>query len=211
MTFKKFIFCLIICSFVFIAPTVSAQGLNNAASQFQAVGSQAGANTYENPQDLIGTGINAALTLVGLFFLVLMVYAGYLWMTARGEEEPINKAKKIIASSLIGFVLVASAYSITFFIGKRFEAGKITPSDKDTTGGDPNKDVCCRTCFEKIGGNFYDKPEYAFVSEAACFKSCSAEDEGECYYQSLENIEKLKCDPAAQSFDCDENKPKGMD
>lgn len=102
---------------------VLAQGLKSAGSVVGGIAGTAGADTYKYPQDLIGTGLNAALTLVGLIFLILMVYAGYLWLTARGEEEPITKAKKIITSSLIGFVLVASAYSITVFVGKRFEKG----------------------------------------------------------------------------------------
>lgn len=102
---------------------VLAQGLRSAGSVVGGIAGQAGADTYTDPQDLVGTVLNAALTLVGLIFLVLMVYAGYLWLTARGEEEPITKAKKIIVSSIIGFVLVASAYSITVFIGKRLETG----------------------------------------------------------------------------------------
>ncbi len=213
MFFKKIIFCLIVGAFIFVAPIVSAQGLNDAASQFQAVGQKAGAATYENPQDLVGIGINAALTLVGLFFLVLMIYAGYLWMTAHGEEEPINKAKKIITSTIIGFVLVASAYSITIFVGKRFEQGVVADQSGGggDSGGDPNLNVCCRVCVEKIGGNFYDTPDYAFISEAACFKSCSAEQEGECYYGVINMKDGLTCTANAQNFDCDENKPKGMD
>lgn len=69
----------------------------------------------------IGTVINAALTLVGLIFLVLMVYAGYLWMTARGESEQIDKAKDIIKASIIGLVIVLSAYAISAFVTGRFE------------------------------------------------------------------------------------------
>jgi len=209
-----FVVSLLLAVFVIVVP-VSAQGLKSAGDKFKDVGTKAGANTYENPQDLIGVGINAALTLVGLFFLVLMIYAGYLWMTARGEEEPINKAKKIIVSTLIGFVLVASAYSITVFVGQRFEKGtKAGAGAEDDAGGDPTLMGCCRVCIEKIGGNFYDDPEYAWVSEAACNQSCSAEDEGECYKEFLNkgedkqdvcNLEKMG------KFDCDENKPEGMD
>ncbi len=69
----------------------------------------------------VGTIINAALTLVGLIFLVLMVYAGYLWMTARGESEQIDKAKQIITASIIGLVIVLSAYAISTFVTGRFE------------------------------------------------------------------------------------------
>jgi len=45
-----------------------------------------------------------------------MVYAGYLWMTARGESDQVDKAKKIIVQSIIGLVITVGAYSITAFV-----------------------------------------------------------------------------------------------
>ena len=66
-----------------------------------------------------GIAIKAALSFVGVIFLVLMVYAGYLWFTSRGEEEPIKKAQKIIMASVIGLVIVAGAYGITSLIVPR--------------------------------------------------------------------------------------------
>ncbi|MGI6314312.1 MAG: hypothetical protein ACOXZY_00135 [Patescibacteria group bacterium] len=61
----------------------------------------------------VGMVIRIALSFMGVIFLALMVYAGILWMTARGEEEPIKKAQKIIMASIIGLIIVVSAYSIT--------------------------------------------------------------------------------------------------
>jgi len=66
--------------------------------------------------ETIGLVIKAVLSFAGVIFLVLMVYAGYLWMTARGEEEQIKKSQKIIISSVIGLVITVSAYSITEFV-----------------------------------------------------------------------------------------------
>ena len=45
-----------------------------------------------------------------------MVYAGYLWMTARENEEQATKAKTIIRTTLIGLVITLSAYAITYLI-----------------------------------------------------------------------------------------------
>lgn len=104
--------------------TVSAVGnLKDAGKQLFSVGNRAGTSDVRNIEDITGKVINGALTLVGIIFLLLMVYAGYLWMTARGEEEPINKAKKIVQTSIIGLVLVMSAYAITVFVTKQFEGG----------------------------------------------------------------------------------------
>lgn len=77
------------------------------------------------PQDDITTRlgeiIKVALTAVGSVFFLLIIYAGFLWMTARGDEEPITKAKDIIKAAIIGLAITVAAYSITAFI-----TGKLT-------------------------------------------------------------------------------------
>ncbi len=64
----------------------------------------------------LGTVVKTALSFVGVIFLSLMVYAGYLWMTARGESDQVDKAKKIIVQSIIGLIITVGAYSITAFV-----------------------------------------------------------------------------------------------
>ncbi len=77
------------------------------------------------PQDDITTRlgeiIKVALTAVGSVFFLLIIYAGFLWMTARGEEDQITKAKDIIKAAIIGLAITVAAYSITAFI-----TGKLT-------------------------------------------------------------------------------------
>ena len=113
---KKAILILVLGSLVLLPSLVYSQGFKSANTLFQKVGQGAGADTYSEVQNIVGIGLNAALSLVGLIFLILMVYAGYLWMTARGEEEQIKKAQKIITSSIIGLIITVGAYSITAFV-----------------------------------------------------------------------------------------------
>ncbi|MFH1947085.1 MAG: hypothetical protein ABIJ23_02945 [Candidatus Magasanikbacteria bacterium] len=116
---KIILLAIIIFSFSLSATIVFAQGLGGADGPLKAV---AGKANVGDPglENIIGSGINAALSLVGIIFLILMVYAGYLWMTARGEEETIKKSQKIIISTIIGLVIVLSAYAITSFVTGRF-------------------------------------------------------------------------------------------
>ena len=106
----------------FFAPViVFAQGnLNNAAANLGKTAKEAGTSSNDDISVIVGTGINTALTLVGLIFLILMVYAGFLWMTARGESDQVDKAQKIITGSVIGLVIVLSAYAITVFVTTGF-------------------------------------------------------------------------------------------
>lgn len=64
----------------------------------------------------VGRVIKAALGLVGLVFLVLTIYAGFLWMTAGGNEEQVEKAQKIFKNSTLGLIIALGAYGLTVFI-----------------------------------------------------------------------------------------------
>lgn len=60
--------------------------------------------------------IQILLSFLGVIFLILMIYGGFLWMTARGNENQVTDAKKIIVNSTIGVVIVMMAYAITWFV-----------------------------------------------------------------------------------------------
>lgn len=119
----KKLFSAILAAFLLVfsfAPMALAQGnLNSALDHLGESGQKAG-TSQTDLATVVGSGIRAALTLVGLIFLVLMVYAGYLWMTARGETDQVDKAKNIISAAIIGLVLVMSAYAITVLVTRRF-------------------------------------------------------------------------------------------
>ncbi len=71
----------------------------------------------DNLPGIIGKIIGVILSFLGVIFLLLMIYGGYLWMMARGNEEQVGKAKKIIVQAVIGVIIVLAAYAITAFIG----------------------------------------------------------------------------------------------
>ncbi len=112
---------LLLALSVFAIPALAEGNLGTSGSNLQNVAAKAG-TTEGDISSIIGTVINAVLTLVGLAFLVLMVYAGMLWMTARGESDQVDKARKIITGSLIGLVIVMSAYAITIFVTTSFNS-----------------------------------------------------------------------------------------
>jgi len=68
------------------------------------------------PNVIISYAIKLVLSFLGLIFFILILYAGFMWMTSAGNEEKISKAKKIMASAFIGLVIVLSAYAITIFV-----------------------------------------------------------------------------------------------
>jgi hypothetical protein len=99
-----------------------------------STGSNAGYGTLTKKTtiDFIGNIITALLSFVGIVFLGYMIYAGYLWMIARGDEQKVTKAKGMIEQAIIGLVIVLSAYAITLFVGSFFNrtySSSATPYD----------------------------------------------------------------------------------
>ncbi len=73
--------------------------------------------------ETIGKLIQAALGLLGIILVVLVIYAGFLWMTASGNEEQVSKAKKMLSNAVIGMVIIMAAYAITAFVVSSIVAG----------------------------------------------------------------------------------------
>ncbi|MFH1565464.1 MAG: pilin [bacterium] len=63
--------------------------------------------------NIMGDVIGLVLSLLGVIFMVIIIYSGFLWMTARGNEENAQKAKAIMTNAVIGVVIIFSAYAIT--------------------------------------------------------------------------------------------------
>lgn len=70
---------------------------------------------------LIGQVLGTVLGFTGTIFFILVVWAGLMWMTAAGNDERIKTAQKILASAVIGLIIVLSAYAITRFIGSNLQ------------------------------------------------------------------------------------------
>jgi len=60
--------------------------------------------------------INSALSLLAGLCVGLLVYAGFIWIWARGAEDEIKKAKDIILGTVIGLTIVLAALGITSFV-----------------------------------------------------------------------------------------------
>ncbi len=69
-----------------------------------------------DPRIITANIINAALGLLGTITIVLIVYGGFLWMTAAGNDDAVAKAKKIMIAGVIGLAIILSAYALATYI-----------------------------------------------------------------------------------------------
>jgi len=121
---KKYLLFLVPLFFIGVfligaLPTQAQYGLGETADK-------AGYKKGETPTSIATTGINAALSLTFLLFLILAIYSGIRWMTARGKEEHVTKAKDILEAAIIGLVVISLAYGITNFVLEKVK-GASTP------------------------------------------------------------------------------------
>jgi len=96
----------------------AAKGLKGASDQMKPFATAAGISTKEGTDlpTIIGQIIGGFLGILGSIFVILVIYAGYLWMTAGGNEEQVGKAKKLLTNAVIGLIVIMLAFAITNFI-----------------------------------------------------------------------------------------------
>ena len=68
------------------------------------------------PYYLVGNIIRVFIMLLGIFFMGLILYGGFMWMNAKGNDEQIKKAQGIIKDAVIGLIIAIGAYAITYFV-----------------------------------------------------------------------------------------------
>lgn len=125
---KNFFLSLAIAGLLFGGSSVQALQAFPAPSPFEraqqtldtAAGNTGLAKDIEKP---LGAVIKGALALVGTIFFLLTIYAGILWMTARGKEEQLETSQKIITAAVIGLFITLAAYAITSFVTSRLAGG----------------------------------------------------------------------------------------
>lgn len=72
-----------------------------------------------DPSEAVGSMLGIVLSFLGVVFLILMIYGGFMWMTSAGNDEQVKKARGVIVAAIIGLIIVVSAYAITSFIGEK--------------------------------------------------------------------------------------------
>jgi hypothetical protein len=122
-------FFFIALGFILLPSFVFAQ-----SASLDTVGAASGLSNTPLPV-IIGNIINVFLGLLGVIFLVLVIYAGFTWMTAGGDETKVKRAKDTLIRAVVGLIITLSAYAITAFIFNALENAGII--DGRGQGGDP--------------------------------------------------------------------------
>ncbi len=112
------IFSLSQFALVQVAPDVQAASLWDQQSETQTIGGLAfGGEEPEYPVKIIvAKVVRRFLEFLGIIFLILILWGGYKYMMAGGNEDKVNEAVDQIKQGVIGLVIMLAAYSITFYV-----------------------------------------------------------------------------------------------
>jgi hypothetical protein len=69
-----------------------------------------------DPRTMVGSIVKIILGFLGIIAVILILYGGFRWMTAAGNEDGIASAKKTIAAGVIGLVIILMAFGIAQFV-----------------------------------------------------------------------------------------------
>jgi hypothetical protein len=117
------LFIIFLAQFVFISNLKIAQADSRLWDMVKKgglgeIGSDAYGDSGEptDPRDITMNVIKVFLTFIGIIFMVLIMLAGYKWMTSQGNEDKVSEAKSQLKTSVIGLIIIIGAWAITSFV-----------------------------------------------------------------------------------------------
>jgi len=69
--------------------------------------------------DLLTNGLNAVYFILGMIAIIIIVMAGFRYVTSNGDPGKAQKAMQTILYAAIGLVVVIAAFAITNFVTGR--------------------------------------------------------------------------------------------
>ena len=124
-----FILVIIVLTGVFslnAAPASAIQLLkSDVKTQYGRTADYAGILKQGDPALIIAVVIQGLFGLIGVVFFVLILWGGFQWMTAAGNEEKIGKAKKLIVQAVIGLAIIILGFSIATFVVTALEQATV--------------------------------------------------------------------------------------
>ncbi len=70
----------------------------------------------DDPRNIAANIINIILGFLGILAVVLILFGGFKWMTAAGNEDKIAEAKKLLVAGVVGMVIILAAYALAAFV-----------------------------------------------------------------------------------------------
>lgn len=132
---KKLLLALVLM--LLLTPLSFLQAQNDMVDLLNEAAGTEGAGYNTDPElaqtglaEIVGSMAGVFISLMGVIFMAYVIYGGFLWMTAGGNEDSVSKAKKIIRDGVIGIIVVLAAGGIYLLVVNVLLSGEeFTPDD----------------------------------------------------------------------------------
>lgn len=114
---KKFLVaCFLLFSFVFFffdySTTLAQFGLEN----FSDDSDNAFFSANQSIPETVTRIISIVIGVIGVILLVMLIYGGVLYATSSGNQDQVDRGKKVLTYSFIGIIIVAISFAITNYV-----------------------------------------------------------------------------------------------
>ena len=100
-----------------LLPASAHAQLSDAQASLETIGGSLGDDLgSQSLEQLIASIIQVLLSVLGIIFLILTIYAGFLYLTSQGDKDKAGKAIKLLTQAVIGLVIIIAAYAISAFV-----------------------------------------------------------------------------------------------
>lgn len=164
VTMKRFKNILIggVLAFAMLTPALLAANVSaqvseeskNAACQGLAAGSAGCNDTAGSGVDsLVNTAVDILSWIVGVAAVIMIVFAGFKFITAAGDSSKIASARSTLIYAVIGIAVVVTAQVLVGFV-----VGEVNGTAGSSNGG--NRGNGAAPCIVDAQGNFASNPVY---------------------------------------------------
>ncbi len=115
---KTFFVFTFLFSFAFSASaagTITAGDLWGNSTLQDSIQAETGLGNSD-PRAIAASVIKVVLGFLGIIAVLIILYAGFLWMTAAGNDDKIASAKSMMSAGVIGLIIILAAFGIATFV-----------------------------------------------------------------------------------------------
>lgn len=81
---------------------------------------------FQNIGGILSDAIPLVFAFAGLGLLLMLIWAGYTFLTSAGDAKKMEQGKSRLTNALVGFIIVFAAYWIVQLVGTIFGLQSIT-------------------------------------------------------------------------------------
>jgi hypothetical protein len=116
----KWIIAIVLASNLVVVPAFAALDVwgdeitNTQGTGFNSFNAVGMGN--RDPRRIASSVIQVMLGFLGVIAVILILFGGFKWMTASGNDDKVEEAKRLITAGVVGLLIVLAAFAVSIFV-----------------------------------------------------------------------------------------------